>query len=86
MASTRGIRVRLIPLATSIVTAASMLLECAINSHGECWRCLPLTNILLLGFEEVISQDTHSDGVWAPGTLIKMLPSTVNTSKIRVPV
>ena len=26
----------LIPLATSVVTAASMLLECAINSHDEC--------------------------------------------------
>ena len=68
MASTRGIRVRLIPLATSVVTAASMLFEYAINSHDECWRCFPLTNILLLGYEEVRSQDTHSDGVWAPGT------------------
>ena len=39
----------LVPLATSVVTAASMLLECAINSHDECWPCLHLTNILLLG-------------------------------------
>ena len=43
-----------------------MLLECAINSHDECWQCLHLTNILLLGYEEVRSQNTHSDGVWAP--------------------
>ena len=71
MASTGSIRVRLIPLATSVVTVASMLLECAINSNDECWQCLHLTNILLLGYEEVRSQDTHSDGVWAPGTLIK---------------
>ena len=74
MASTRGIRVRLIPLATSVVTAASMLLECVINCNDECWQCLHLTNILLLGYEEVRSQDTHSDGVWTPGTLIKCYP------------
>ena len=61
----------LIPLATSVVTAASMLLECAINSHDECWQCLHLTNILLLGFEEVRSQDINSGGEWGPGTLIK---------------
>ena len=70
-ASTRSMRIVLIPLATSGVTAASMLLECAINSHDECWQCLYLTSILLLGYEEVRSQDTHSDGVWAPGILIK---------------
>ena len=58
----------LIPLATSVVTAASILPECAINSHDECWQCLHSTNILLLGYEEVRSQDTHFGGVWGPGT------------------
>ena len=54
----------MIPLATSVVTAASMLLGCTINSHGECWQCLHLTNILLLlEYEEVRSKDTRSDGV-----------------------
>ena len=71
MASTKAIGFVLIPLATSVVTAVNMLLECVINSHDECWQCLHLTNILLLGYKEVRSQDTHSDGVWAPGTLIK---------------
>ena len=71
MTCTKGIRVRFDPFGDIVVTAASMLLECAINSHDECWQCLHLTNILLLGYEEVRSQDTHSDGVWAPGTLIK---------------
>ena len=71
MASTGGIRVRLVPLATSVVTAASIPSECAINSHDECWQCLHLTNILHLGYEEVRSQDTHFRGVWGPGTLIK---------------
>ena len=62
----------MIPLATPVVTAASMLLECAINSHDGCWQCLHLTNILLLGYKEVRSQDAHPDGVWAPGTLINV--------------
>ena len=62
-----------------------MLLECASNSHDGCWQCLHLTNILLLGYKEVISQDIHSDGVWAPGIFNRMLPSTVN-AKIKVPV
>ena len=62
-----------------------MLLECAIDSHDGFWQCLHLTDIVLLGYEKVRSQDTHSDGVWAPSTLIKMIPPTVNT-KIRVPV
>ena len=61
-----------------------MVLECAINSHDGCWQCLHLNNIVLLGYEEVRSQDIHSDGVWAAGTFNKMLPSTVN-AKIRVP-
>ena len=61
----------LISLATSVVTAASILSECAIYSHDECWQCLHLTNILLLGHEELRSQDTHSGGVGGSGTLIK---------------
>ena len=44
-----------------------MLHECAINSHDACWKCCHLTNILLLGYKEVRSLDTDSDGVWAPG-------------------
>ena len=76
----------MIPLAKSVVIAASMLHECAINSHDERWQCLRLTNILLLGCEEVRSQDTHTLG-WSVGAwyINKMLPSAVNT-KMRVPV
>ena len=41
----------LIPLATFVVTAASIILpECAINSHDECWQCLHVTNIFLRGY------------------------------------
>ena len=47
-----------IPLAKSVVAVASMLDECAVNSHDECWKCCHLTNILLLGYKEVRSQDT----------------------------
>ena len=71
MASTRGKEFVLVPLATSAVTAASMLLECATNSHDECWQCLHSSNILPLGYERVRSQDTYSGRVWAPGKLIK---------------
>ena len=73
MASTRRIRVLLDPFGEICRhTAASMLHECAINSHVECWKYCHLTNILLLGYKEVRSQDTHSDEVWAPGeSLIK---------------
>ena len=71
MASTRGKEFVLVSLATSVVTAASMLLECAINSRDECWQCLHPANILPLGYERVRSQDTYSGRVWAPGTLIK---------------
>ena len=64
MVSTRGIRVRFdLSLVRSVVTAASMLHECAINSHDECWKCCYFTIILLLVYKEVCSQDTHSDGV-----------------------
>ena len=70
MASTRGIRVRFDLFGEICRHRSQMLLECATNSHDECWQCLHLTNILLLEYEEVRSQDTHSGGVWAPVTLI----------------
>ena len=38
MASTRSIRVVFIPLAKSVVTAASTLHEFVINSYDVCWE------------------------------------------------
>ena len=71
MTSTRVIRVRFDPFGDICRHSSQYATRCAINSHGGCWQLLHLTNILLLGYEEVRSQDTHSGGVWAPGTLIK---------------
>ena len=71
MDSTRSIRVFLfIPLAKSVATPVSMLNECAINSHDECWKCCHLSNILLLGYKEMISHDKYSDEGWTPGKLL----------------
>ena len=67
MASTRSIRVLFLPLAKSVVTAASMLNECAINSRNESRKSCQLTKILLLGYKEVRSQHTYSDVFWAHG-------------------